>query len=178
MEFLLESWNGGEFDVFPTRINPDPQYPYYTHIEMPSTPTGYLDSKLHLNEDSFSLVIAFMDKYLDRGLLPQYRDLDIKDESFGWYEDNIYRYSDLRCMLEEIRATAQDIVLGKTTESIRQMILHQNPSWYGIHGEVDKAQLFDAHRSEIADYLLRFCDAVQAVMDNAPEFDLLDFQGP
>lgn len=178
MKLPLENQDGSGVDVFPARLNDDPSFPWYETIECPRTAEGYLDSRLCLNEDTIWLVSVFLKKYLDRELLPQYRDMDIKNDSFDNYGDNLYRYSDLRRMLGEIRNTAQAIVQGRTTESIRQMIPYHDPSWYGLYGKVDEAKLFDEHRREIADYLLRFCDAVQAVMDHAPEFDLLDFQGP
>lgn len=47
--------------------------------------------------------------------------------------------------------------------------------FFGGRGRTDKEQLFDELREDIADYMLRFCEAIQSVMDHAPEFDLIDF---
>lgn len=136
-----------------------------------------IDSKLRLDEVSFQLVRGYMEKYLDKDLLPLYREKQDGD-SFDDYGDNLYRYSDLLCMFEEIRNTARDISLGKETDAVRQMIPLHILAYFGGRGRTDKEQLFEELRGDIADYMLRFCDAIQSVMDQAPEFDLLDFLGP
>ena len=172
-------YDGGEIDVFPTRIHPvaNQNRPLFESIEWPLTSSGYLDSKLRLDEVSFQLVRGYMEKYLDKDLLPLYREKQDGD-SFDDYGDNLYRYSDLLCMFEEIRNTARDISLGKETDTVRQMIPLHILAYFGGRGRTDKEQLFEELRGDIADYMLRFCDAIQSVMDQAPEFDLLDFLGP
>ena len=111
-------------------------------------------------------------------MLSKYRNVDIEGYSFDDYGDNLYTYSDVQCMLTEMTRTARDILFGKKTEAIRAMILRFNPCLYKIYGNVDKEQLFDEHRNEIADYLLRFCDRIQLLMEQFPEYELLNFQGP
>lgn len=172
-------FDGGEVDIFPTRIHPvsNPHRPLFESIEYPRISTGHIDSKLRLDEVSFQLVRGYMEKYLDKDLLPLYREKQDGD-SFDDYGDNLYRYSDLLCMFEEIRNTARDISLGKETDTVRQMIPLHILAYFGGRGRTDKEQLFEELRGDIADYMLRFCDAIQSVMDQAPEFDLLDFQGP
>lgn len=173
-------YDGGEIDVFPTRIHPvsNQNRPLFESIEWPLTSSGYLDSKLRLNEVSFQLIRGYMEKYLDKDLLPLYRDIELDGDSFDDYGDNLYHYSDLLCMFEEIRNAARDISLDKETDTVRQMIPLHILCYFGGRGRTDKEQLFEELRADIADYMLRFCDAIQSVMDQAPEFDLLDFQGP
>ena len=84
----------------------------------------------------------------------------------------------MRCMLEEIRNAARQISLGKESETVYQMISLHILRFFGGWEKTDKEHLFDELREDIADYMLRFCDAIQSIMDNAPEFNLLDFQGP
>lgn len=177
MLFPLESRDGSETDVFPTRIRYDPERALYENIEWPMTIEGYLDSKLRLHGESFQLVKGFVEEYLDRELLPQYRDIETDGASFDDYGDNVFRYADLRCMLEEIRHIARAISLGEETDAIRQRIPFHILACHGEHKKENNV-LLDELRNEIADYMLRFCDAVQSVMDHAPEYDLLDFQGP
>lgn len=177
MLFPLESRDGGETDVFPTRIHYDPERALYENIEWPMTSGGYLDSQLRLNEKSFQLVKGFMGEYLDRELLLKYRNVEIDGDSYNDYGDNVFHYVDLRRMLEEIRYTARDISAGEETEAICQKIPYRILASYGGYEKKNEV-LLDELRNEIADYMLRFCDAVQSVMDNAPEYDLLDFQGP
>ena len=173
-------YDGGEIDVFPTRIHPvaNQNRPLFESIEWPLTSSGYLDSKLRLNEVSFQLIRGYMEKYLDKDLLPLYRDIELDGDSFDDYGDNLYHYSDLLCMFEEIRNAARDISLDKETDTVRQMIPLHILCYFGGRGRTDKEQLFEELRGDIADYMLRFCDAIQSVMDQAPEFDLLDFLGP
>ena len=64
-----------------------------------------------------------MEKYLNKDLLPLYHEIERDGESFDDYGDNLYRYSDLLCMFEEIRNTARDISLGKETDTVRQLFL-------------------------------------------------------
>ena len=177
MLFPLESRDGGETDVFPTRIHPDPNRNLYQNLEWPLTDEGYLDSKLRLNGESFQLVRGYMENHLDRELLPLYRDVKIDGDSFDVYGDNVFRYSDLQHMLAEIRNAARDLSLGRESARIRQMIPYHILSSCGGYDK-GKEDLLDEFRMEIADYMRRFCDAIQAVMENAPEYELLNFEGP
>ena len=177
MLFPLESRDGSETDVFSTRIHPDPNRNLYENLERSLTDEGYLDSKLRLNGESFQLVRGYMENHLDRELLPLYRDVETDGDSFDVYGDNVFRYSDLQHILAEIRNAARDLSLGRESDGIRQMIPYHVLSSCGGYDK-GKEELLDEFRMEIADYMRWFCDAIQAVMENAPEVELLNFEGP
>ena len=174
-KLILESYEGGEIDVFPVNRSSVALY------QSNNCPRGeeYIDLPLRLNEETFySFAYVFLNKHLNQEMLSQYRNVDIEGYSFDSYGDNLCTYSDVQCMLTEMTRTAREILFGKNTNMIKEMIQHLNPCIYKIYGSVDKEQLFDEHRNEIADYLLRFCDRIQLLMEQFPEHELLNFQGP
>ena len=173
----LESYDGGRIDVIPVRLVSTEKF--YSRVQCCRAEEHPGWFPLGLEEYAFlSLLIFFMDKYLERSILNEYR-YDEADDTFDYYSHNLYRYVDVLKMLDEIEHTAYDILHSRQTDIVTNVIQHFNPRIFDEFAcKVDRQHIFSEHRQEIADYYFRFCSAINAIMNEAPEFELLDFWGP
>jgi len=175
----LKSNDGGSIDVIPVKsVEADS---LYRRISYKKDANNYPDYPLKLEESTFlSLAAYFVDKYIDRSLVSQYRDVETEGDSFDYFGHNILRYIDVSRMLDEIMETAIQIFDEEETDTVKSIISSISPcALIGAYGMYfSPHEVFCSYRAEIVEYYREFCAAVKNVMNNAEGYELLDFCGP
>ncbi len=131
----------------------------------------YIEEEISIEEDDVSrYLFFFLNKYFDRNFPYICRDEEYR-VAFEWnLEHNIYTYADVKKMLEEIK-------------SVSKMLQEDfdNPSLDGVkkYMRLDKEGVtVSEYVSAAVDFYDRFCRRMEAMMENAPQYELISFMGP
>lgn len=126
----------------------------------------YLEEKTSIEEDNVSqFLYFFLEKYFDS----DYPYDGIRDEywekEFEWHlEYNIYTYDTMRLMLAEIESCANLLEQDYDAEELAKV---KERFWQDVHTA-----------EEIVDFYRRFVRRMRAMMEYAPEYELISFMGP
>ena len=155
--------------------------------------------KISIAEDDIShFLYYFLDKYFDREFeyfrrggdcgtrFVWYLERDIENR-FVWYcEDNIYTYATVRAMIAEIRSVAEMLKNDFDNPALTELksrfryIFDENGNKMSIH-DMNSQEKDESVRADIditIDFYERFCQRMEAMMELAPQYDQISFQGP
>ena len=127
----------------------------------------YLEEEISIEEDDVSqFLYYFLEKYFDSDYpYDGIRDDEFCGKGFEWnLEYNIYTYDTMRLMLAEIESCA--ILLEQNYDAEELAKVKERFGQDGLTAE------------EIVDFYRRFVRRIRAMMEYAPEYELISFMGP
>ncbi len=131
----------------------------------------HTEEEISIEEDNvYEYLYYFLGKYFDNSFPYICRDSYCKDGFEGNLEHNIYTYTDVKKMLAEIKGVAR--MLQEDFD---------NPMLDGVKKRMrfDRKNITTKESVSMAiDFYDRFCRRMEAMMKNAPQYELISFMGP
>lgn len=170
--------SGGSFSVMPVKLSSDE----------PNGTISYHEEEISIFEDDISAFLYyFLQKYFDDSY--PYDDLRYPEDGpgFEWYSSyNFYSYTIMADMLREIEACAE--LLTHDYDNPGLLELKSRFHWHQFVSD-DSTRMSNPSAQEAsriikdnihvaADFYQRFVRRVRAMMENAPQFELITFAGP
>jgi hypothetical protein len=148
----------------------------------------FREEEISIEEDDIGdFLFFFLDKYFDDSFPYTCRSEYYPKNRFVWnLEDNIYSYDIVRDMIAEIRTVAE--MFQNDFDNPALVDLKSRFSPYTLAGvyeievrnmdEQSKNVFYRANIGIAIDFYNRFCRRMEAMMEHAPQYDLISFMGP
>lgn len=170
--------SGDSFSVMPVQLSSNE----------PDRMISYHKEEISISEDDVSAFLYyFLQKHFDDTY--PYDDLRCPGDGpgFEWYSSyNFYSYSTMADMLREIEACAELLTHDYDNPSLLELksrfhwhqFVSDDSMWMHNPSEQEASRIIKDNIHVAADFYQRFVRRMRAMMENAPQFDLITFSGP
>lgn len=145
----------------------------------------YRPEEISIEEDDVgSMLYYFLDQFFDANLQEQFRDTRLYGLDFEWnLEYNVFTYDSIRKMIAKIREYTKILSLDYDNPVLDELKEKFYPSqfdseYYYYRNPPKKEDVIRENIYVAIEFYERFCNRMESMMDNAPQFNLISFIGP
>lgn len=145
----------------------------------------YRPEQISIEEDDVgSMLYYFLDQIYDSSLQEPFRDTRLNGLDFEWnLEYNVFTYDSIRKMIETIREYTYLLQTDYDNPKLDELKACFHPSqfdseYYYYQERPDEEATIRKNIYVAIEFYERFCDRMEIMMKNAPQFNLISFMGP
>ena len=145
----------------------------------------YRPEQISIEEDDVgSMLYYFLDQIYDSSLQEPFRDTRLNGLDFEWnLEYNVFTYDSIRKMIETIQEYTYLLQTDYDNPKLDELKACFHPSqfdseYYYYQERPDEEATIRKNIYVAIEFYKRFCDRMEIMMKNAPQFNLISFMGP
>ena len=186
-------YGGGCFSIIPVKVK---ELSSRNEIRHDDNIEIFMEEEISIELDDVDEFLSyFLDKFFDKefSYIGITRCGAFKDDEFDYYGENIYSYATIKAMIVEIRIFAEMFQNDYDNPALAEVksrfnlytFLSEKECWAirdrDISNNISQQEKNGMIRANIDianDFYKRFCRRMESMMENAPQYDQISFEGP